>query len=160
MSSWIGKRIKHARIRRGLTQTALGLAVGFPADQAGIRIAQYESGFRTPKEPLLYSIAKVLDVSIDYLAFPSFETDDDIIRFLLDLDDQITSISYYASPDATKKTMAVTFFSTSVNDFLCQLQKHRKQLQHGTITEDEYGVFSHTDLRSLHRCCTASHFPE
>ena len=24
----------------------------------------------------------------------------------------------------------------------------------------DYGVFSHTDLRSLHRCCTASHFPE
>ena len=38
-----GKRIRSFRLKRGMTQRALGRAVGFPAETADIRIAQYES---------------------------------------------------------------------------------------------------------------------
>ena len=35
-----GKRIRHFRILCGMTQKALGMAVGFPQDSADVRIAQ------------------------------------------------------------------------------------------------------------------------
>lgn len=35
-----GQRIRHYRMLRGMTQKALGIAVGFPPETADIRIAQ------------------------------------------------------------------------------------------------------------------------
>ncbi len=49
----IGERIKRARNFRKLTQKELGLAVGFEENTADVRIAQYESNTRTPKEDML-----------------------------------------------------------------------------------------------------------
>ena len=43
----VGKRIKRFRILCGMTQKALGMAVGFSQETADVRIAQYESGART-----------------------------------------------------------------------------------------------------------------
>lgn len=55
-----GMRIRRFRISCGLTQKALGVAVGFPQENADIRIAQYESGTRTPKHELLCRMARRL----------------------------------------------------------------------------------------------------
>ena len=57
----VGDRIKRARNLRGMTQKELGIAIGFEEKSADIRIAQYESNTRTPKEELLRKIAEVLD---------------------------------------------------------------------------------------------------
>ena len=38
-----GRRIRHYRMLRGMTQKALGIAAGFLPETADIRIAQYES---------------------------------------------------------------------------------------------------------------------
>ena len=59
----VGDRIKRARNLRGMTQKELGIAIGFEEKSADIRIAQYESNTRTPKEDLLRKIAEVLDVN-------------------------------------------------------------------------------------------------
>ena len=45
----VGHRIRKIRIARGMTQAALGTAVGLSAD----RIQQYENGFRRPRADLL-----------------------------------------------------------------------------------------------------------
>ena len=45
----IGERIRFFRNLRGMTQKYLGTVVGFPEKTADIRMAQYESGSRTPK---------------------------------------------------------------------------------------------------------------
>ena len=68
----IGERIKRIRIKRGMTQKEFGLALGFPARSADVRIAQYESGIRKPKDDLIAQMAAVLHVnphaisSVDY----------------------------------------------------------------------------------------------
>lgn len=59
----VGDRIKRARNFRGMTQKELGIAVGFDEKSADIRIAQYESNTRTPKEDLLRKLAEALDVN-------------------------------------------------------------------------------------------------
>ena len=44
----IGKRIRFFREQRGMTQKRLGMLVGFSEATASVRIAQYETGMRTP----------------------------------------------------------------------------------------------------------------
>ena len=56
----IGERIRFFRNLRGMTQKYLGTVVGFPEKTADIRMAQYESGSRTPKADLTESLAGVL----------------------------------------------------------------------------------------------------
>ena len=41
---------------RGMTQTDLGIAIGFPEKGANKRIVQYEINYRTPKKELLDEI--------------------------------------------------------------------------------------------------------
>ena len=49
----IGERIHYFRLLRGMTQKQLGNAVGFTENTADVRIAQYESGVRTPKAEIV-----------------------------------------------------------------------------------------------------------
>ena len=69
----IGERIHFFRNLRGMTQKYLGLKVGFPERSADIRMAQYESGKRTPKEDLTEQLAYYLDVSPKALDVPDIE---------------------------------------------------------------------------------------
>lgn len=83
-----GMRIRHFRILRGMTQKALGMAVGFPQDSADVRIAQYESGARTPKQNLLYQMAKALGVSPSALAVPRIKNSEELFCLLIALEDE------------------------------------------------------------------------
>ena len=58
----IGERIHFFRLLRGMTQKYLGTAVGFPEKSADVRLAQYETGTRTPKADLTAALAQALDV--------------------------------------------------------------------------------------------------
>ena len=71
----IGERIRFIRNLRGMTQKWLGQAVGFPQKTADIRMAQYESGSRTPKEDLVNALANVLEVSPLALRIPDIDSD-------------------------------------------------------------------------------------
>lgn len=46
----IGERIHFFRTLRGMTQKYLGVRLGFDEKSADVRIAQYESGTRSPKD--------------------------------------------------------------------------------------------------------------
>ena len=53
----IGERIHFFRLLRGMTQKYLGMALGFPEKSADVRLAQYETGSRTPKADLTAALA-------------------------------------------------------------------------------------------------------
>ena len=71
----IGERIRFIRNLRGMTQKWLGIAVGFPEKTADIRMAQYESGTRTPKEDLVKTLSGVLEVSPLALGVPDIDSE-------------------------------------------------------------------------------------
>jgi hypothetical protein len=50
------------------------MAVGFDEKTADVRMAQYESGSRTPKENLVGAIADTLEVSPKALNVPSIDS--------------------------------------------------------------------------------------
>ena len=83
----IGERIRFFRNLRGMTQKWLGQAVCFPQKTADIRMAQYESGSRTPKEDLVKALAGVLEVSPLALRIPDIDSDLGFIHTLFTVED-------------------------------------------------------------------------
>ena len=83
-----GRRIRHYRMLRGMTQKALGIAAGFSPETADIRIAQYESGIRTPKHALLCTLAEALGVSPSALDIPRIKSHAVLKQLLLALEDE------------------------------------------------------------------------
>lgn len=65
-----GKKLKHLRQKNHLTQKELGIAMGFPENCADVRIAQYESDVRTPKEDLMKLFASILGVPVELFTVP------------------------------------------------------------------------------------------
>ena len=63
----IGERIRFFRNMKGITQKYLGMVVGFPERSADVRMAQYETGSRTPKADLTKTLADFFDISPDAL---------------------------------------------------------------------------------------------
>ena len=70
----IGERIRFFRNLCGMTQKYLGQVVGFPEKTADIRMAQYESGSRTPKADLTNKLAEVFDISPQALSVPDIDS--------------------------------------------------------------------------------------
>ncbi|MDE5764093.1 MAG: helix-turn-helix domain-containing protein [Ruminococcus sp.] len=83
----IGERIRFIRNLRGITQKFLGLKVGFSERTADIRIAQYESGSRTPKADLIEKIADTLDVSTEALNVPDIDSYTGLMHTLFAMED-------------------------------------------------------------------------
>ena len=83
----IGERIHFFRSLRGMTQKYLGMAVGFPERTADVRMAQYESGIRTPKADLTAALAHTLDVSPQALNVPDIDSYIGLAHTLFALED-------------------------------------------------------------------------
>lgn len=138
----VGDRIKRIRKFRGLTQKELGVAVGFDEKTADIRIAQYESGTRTPKEDMLTKIAGALDVNYRSLYEPSLYATEDVMYTLFELDEhypiRLHEVTDNTDPDYPEKHIAVDFHTRMLDDFLREWKLRKEQLRNGEISKDEY----------------------
>lgn len=83
----IGERIRFIRNLRGMTQRGLGILAELPEKTADIRIAQYESGTRVPKEDLTEKIADALNVSPAALNVPDIDSEVGLMHTLFALED-------------------------------------------------------------------------
>ena len=83
----IGERIHFFRLLRGMTQKYLGMALSFPEKSADVRLAQYETGSRTPKADLTAALAEVLDVSPHALSVPDIDSYVGLMHTLFTLED-------------------------------------------------------------------------
>ena len=139
----VGNRIKRARTFRRMTQKELGIAVGLDEKSADIRIAQYESGTRTPKENLLKKIAEALDVNYRSLYESNLYAAEDIMYALFELDEHYLNTSLYevfdtSDPDSPEIHMAVSFHNHLLDGFLKEWKLRKKQLADGEIDREEY----------------------
>ena len=83
----IGKRIRFFRNRKGMTQKQLGEILGFLGKTSDVRMAQYESGSRTPKADLVEQLADALDVSAEALNVPNIDSYTGLMHTLFALED-------------------------------------------------------------------------
>ena len=58
----VGKRVRELRIKRGLSQQDLGLAIGVTK----VSVCGYENGTRIPNLEKLVRLAEVLETTTDY----------------------------------------------------------------------------------------------
>lgn len=117
-----GDKIRTIRTFRDMTQKKLGVAVGFSEKTADVRVAQYESGSRTPKKPLLARFAKVLQVKPQNFEAGTADSAEAILWTLFWLDEDIRRC-----PEQEK--------------LACHLRKwydKRQELMAGKITQEEH----------------------
>jgi len=134
----IGKKIKFFRKRRGMTQRVLGTEVGFPPASADVRIAQYESGSRTPKRYVLNVIADVLGVSPLALSVPEIKDGLVLLHTLFALEDRY---GLKLSFDGTTMYAQVVVQAKKDEPLYPKLyfwQVMKRRLTTGEITKEEY----------------------
>ena len=83
----IGAKIKKIRELRGLTQKELGLRCGFSEATAAVRIRQYESNQKTPREKALHILAEALEIDTAALFDADFSPAYNAAHALFDLED-------------------------------------------------------------------------
>jgi transcriptional regulator with XRE-family HTH domain len=125
---------------RGLTQKELGLALGFEENTADVRVAQYESGTRTPKEDILKRIAEILDVNYRSLYEPTLYAAEDIMFTLFELDEhyRIRLLEAVEEEGYSKTVTSVNFDSLMLDGFLKEWRQRKKDLAEGVISKAEY----------------------
>lgn len=134
----IGERIRFIRNLRGMTQKWLGIAAGFPEKSADVRMAQYESGSRTPKEDMVRTLANILDVSPLTLSVPDIDSNLGLMHTLFTLED-----IYGIKPSLNDNEVTLYFTNTRMlNPDLLQMvyswAEQAKKYAVGEISKDEY----------------------
>lgn len=135
----IGERIRFFRNLRGMTQKYLGQVVGFPEKTADIRMAQYESGSRTPKAELTETLAGALVVSPLALAVPDIDSYLGLMHTLFTLEDRYSltvengenGVSLRADP---RKGTDAAELSEMLTAWAEQAEKYRN----GEIVREDY----------------------
>ncbi|MCF0128033.1 MAG: helix-turn-helix transcriptional regulator [Pseudobutyrivibrio sp.] len=84
----IGERIHFFRTKRGMTQKYVGGQIGFDDKSADVRMAQYESETRVPKDNLVDVMASVFDVEAAALKVPDIDTYVGLFHTLFALEDR------------------------------------------------------------------------
>lgn len=150
----IGERIHFFRNLRGMTQKYLGMVVGFPEKTADVRMAQYESGTRTPKADLTAVLADKLDVSPKALDIPEIDSDIGLMHTLFALEDlrgfQIGEIDgeVCLRLDKTKRMTYVGML-----EMFMAWNEQAKKLKAGEITKEQYDQwrYRYPELDTLQR---------
>jgi transcriptional regulator with XRE-family HTH domain len=138
----IGERIRFIRNLRGMTQKMLGIKVGFDKRNADVRMAQYESGTRTPKENLVNTLAEALEVSPKALTVPEINSYIGLMHTFFALEDlygiKVGEIDgeLCLRLDKSKDTTYL-----SMLDMFSAWQHEAEKFRNGEITKEEYNTW-------------------
>ena len=135
----IGERIRFLRNLRGMTQKYLGQVVGFPEKTADIRMAQYESGSRTPKAELTETLAGALGVSPLALSVPDIDSYLGLMHTLFTLEDRYgltiesgeNGVSLRVDPRKGKD-------ASEISEMLTAWAQQAEKLRNGEINREDY----------------------
>ena len=125
--------------------TLAAALVGFPPKTADVRMAQYESGSRTPKEDLVKAIANVLEVSPLALQIPDIDSDLGFIHTLFAIEDihgiraEKQGDAVHLIFDGSKRTMDESIFT-----MLSAWAEQSEKLRCGKISKEQYDHWRYT----------------
>ncbi|MFI3254491.1 MAG: helix-turn-helix transcriptional regulator [Eubacteriales bacterium] len=150
----IGKRINFLRNLRGMTMKQLGVLVGFTEKSSDVRIAQYESCSRIPKEDLLLAIAQALDVEVAALRVPDIDSQIGLCHTLFALEDMyglaVGEIDGEVCLRINKRKDGKANPSyTSINEFLTDWRKMSREYRDDQISKEDYDQWRYTYPKPL-----------
>ena len=135
----IGERIHFFRTMRGMTQKYLGMLLGFPEKSADVRLAQYETGARTPKADLTALLANALGVSPLALSVPDIDSYLGLMHTLFTLEDRYGLKIDEADGEVCLK---VDVFkgkdAARLHEMLCAWHQAAAMLKSGEINQEDY----------------------
>ena len=135
----IGERISFFRNKRGMTQKYLGMQVGFPEKSADVRLAQYETGTRSPKADITAALADVLDVSPQAITVPDIDSYIGLMHTLFTLEDRYGLMIDESDGEVCLKIdVRKNKDATQFHEMLCAWRQAAAMLKAGEITQDEY----------------------
>ena len=145
----IGERIRFIRNLRGITQKFLGLKVGFSERTADIRIAQYESGSRTPNADLIEKIADTLDVSTEALNVPDIDSYTGLMHTLFAIEDLYgLKIDTLDGEICIRVNRQNVYMYTKMMSLLTPWEEMAQKYRNGEITREEYDDWRYRYPRS------------
>ena len=131
----IGERIRFFRNLRGMTQKYLGQVVGFPEKTADIRMAQYESGSRTPKAELTENLADALGVSPLALSVPDIDSYLGLMHTLFTLEDRY---GLTVEPGENGVSLRVDPRKAELSEMLTAWAEQTEKYRNGEINREDY----------------------
>ena len=135
----IGERIHYFRTKLGMTQKYLGQVIGFPEKSADVRLAQYESGSRTPKADLTGALAAKLEVSPFALNVPDIDSYIGLMHTLFALEDIYgLKVSETDGEVCLKVNTKHSREASELQRMLYAWREQAERLENGKITEDDY----------------------
>ena len=135
----IGERIHFFRLLRGMTQKYLGMALDFPEKSADVRLAQYETGSRTPKADLTAALAQVLDVSPHALSVPDIDSYVGLMHTMFTLEDNYgLKITEQDGELALQVDFRQNKDAARLHEMLWAWQEQAAKLEAGEISQEEY----------------------
>ena len=135
----IGERIHFFRLLRGMTQKYLGMSLGFPEKSADVRLAQYETGSRTPKADLTAALAEVLDVSPHALSVPDIDSYVGLMHTLFTLEDNYgLKVTEQDGELALQVDFRKNKDAARLHEMLRTWREQAAKLEAGEISQEEY----------------------
>ena len=135
----IGERIRFFRNMKGITQKYLGQVVGFPERSADVRMAQYETGSRTPKADLTKTLADFFGVSTNALTVPDIDTDIGLMHTLFALEDiRGLTIGEIDGEICLRLDRSRGTTHHAMFEMLSAWAEQAKKLEAGEITREDY----------------------
>lgn len=143
----IGKRIRFFRTLKNLTQKELGLKLRYPERAADVRVAQYESETRVPKEDTIERLSYIFDVSPNALKVPDIDSDIGFMHTLFALED--TRYLHITQTESGQYCIALDRYVENRDAFnmnrLFELWHNEYQkFLNGEITKEEYDHWRYT----------------
>ena len=141
----IGERIRFFRNLKGMTQKFLGVKIGFPEKAADVRLAQYETGSRTPKPELTNALANALGVSAMALNIPDIDSEVGLMHTLFALED-----IYGFKIDKLNGEVCIKLDKDKGTSYISLLerftawQKEAEKYRNGEISKEEYDRWRYT----------------
>ncbi len=135
----IGERIHFFRKMRGMIQKYLGMLMGFPGRSADVRMAQYETGSRTPKADLTASLAHALDVSPLALSVPDIDSYFGLMHTLFTLEDRYgLTIDELEGEVCLRINVRHCKDAARLHEILCSWRQAAAMLKAGEIGHEDY----------------------
>ena len=135
----LGVRIRKIRMFRNITQKELGRRLGYGENSADVRIAQYESGQRTPKQETLIQIAEILEVDVRNFLSPGIATMDELMETLFWMDEENRGLFHlFLLNDSESEMAGITIRDKKTMSYLQEWMEKKQKLDNGKITEEKY----------------------
>lgn len=141
----IGSRIKRFRQLRNFTQKELGVQLGYSERNADIRVAQYETGKRTPKEDVVNGIAFRLNVSPEAIKIPDIETHHGFMFTLFEFEELFgLTIDKADGMPYLRLDKYPCSCNSSIKELLNDWYNYKAKLDSGEISMEEYAEWKAT----------------